>query len=87
MVKTEDLLGLEEFTRWLARYDFRKVADEFWLDRPRTVAQMQHLRERLQSAKRRAGGIGGPYRSYDDMMLWMRAGIQKERGAGSQRSR
>ena len=33
---------------------------------------MRDLWERLQSAKRRAGGIGHPYKSYDEMMVWAR---------------
>ena len=33
---------------------------------------MRNLWERLQSAKRRESGIGRPYTSYDDMMVWAR---------------
>ena len=34
--------------------------------------------ERFQSFKRRAGEIGEPYRSYDDMMVWVRARKQQQ---------
>ena len=58
-----------------ARVEALNMVEEFHRNRPRTEIQMrlQVLWERLQSAKRRAGGIGEPYRSYDDMMVWARA--------------
>ena len=35
-------------------------------------SEMRNFWERLQSAKRRAGRIGHPYNSYDEMMVWAR---------------
>ena len=57
-----------------------KIHNEFYERfRPRTGSQMRNLLEPLQSAKRRAGGIGHPYKSYDDMMAWARARQQQQR--------
>ena len=53
--------------------DARRAAanDELWNmylgPRPRTFLQKQAWWERLQSAKRRAGGLGVPYRSFDEL--------------------
>ena len=54
-------------------WDARRAAarEELWNmyhgPRPRTFLQKQAWWERLQSAKRRAGGIGVPYRSFDEL--------------------
>ena len=53
--------------------DARRAAarEELWNmyhgPRPRTFLQKQAWWEKLQSAKRRAGGIGVPYRSFDEL--------------------
>ena len=63
------------FELWEVRSDLRR-------DLPQTDAEMRVRRARLQSAKRRAGGIGLPYRSYDHQMAWMArlsAGAETER--------
>ena len=51
-----------------ARKETLNIVEEFHSNRPRTEIQMRDLWERLHYFKRRAGGIGEPYRSYDDMM-------------------
>ena len=50
------------------------IVGKFHRDRLWTEIHMRLLWERLQSAKKRAGAIEEPYRSYDDMMVWAKQG-------------
>ena len=72
-METERVAWQEQREKNQARVEALNIVEEFHRNRPRTQIQMRLLWERLQSAKRRAGGIGEPYRSYDDMMVWARA--------------
>ena len=65
-----------ERTAWkVAREDQARVEalntlskHEFRRHRPHTAVEIGYLWERLQSVKKRAGGIGLPYQSYDKVM-------------------
>ena len=50
-----------------ARVELGAICIEFRCNPPRTESQVQVLWERLQAAKRRAGGVGVPCRSHDDV--------------------
>ena len=56
-----------------ARDEIVQIIDEFYGPfQPWTESEMRHLWEQLQCAKRRAGGIGHPFQSDDEMMHWAR---------------
>ncbi len=52
-----------------AQTELEDICANFRRDVPRTDAERRLRWARLQSAKRRAGGIGFPHRSYDDQMV------------------
>ena len=70
-----------------ARFELRENCSNFRHDYAETETRLRWAR--LQSAKRRAGGIGFPYWSCDDQIAWMArlgAGVEDERISSSSSS-
>lgn len=75
------MLGIGEFERKVAEDEARQSVQDVYRYRTRNSSHLRFLWVRLQSASRRAGGIGGTCRSYDGLMAWAMKRMQGGRAA------